>query len=76
MLTPLCVATLQRNVEMVYFYMARDRDIRTVEVGRCKTESIHGICPLSIAVLQADDTIIRLLTDQHIAHIWCCHMTF
>lgn len=69
MMTPMCVAALQGNVEMVLFYLARDRDIPTVDSTKCKTASLHGVCPLRIAVMQGDDEVIRLLTEQHIQHI-------
>lgn len=69
MLPPLCVAALEGNVDMVRFYMARERELPAIADVKCKTSSLHGVCPLQLAVQQEHDDIIRLLRDQHVAHI-------
>lgn len=67
MLTPLCVATMREHIALVRFFLTMD--IVSSKRAKCKTATVHGICPLTIAKDKENYEIVELLTEVHKLHI-------
>lgn len=68
LLTPLCVAALQGNIDIAKMYLK----LETPKQNQfdCPSESIHGICPLHLAEIKGDSNMINLLRPIHQLHLF------
>lgn len=67
LLTPLCVATLQGNIDLVKIYLAMETP--AANLFECSSESMHGICPLKLAQIMKNIDLIELLRCKHQMHL-------
>lgn len=65
LLSPLCVATLQGNIDLMKIYLAME----SPSTVQCASESIHGICPLKLAQIMNNVDLIELLQYKHQMHL-------
>lgn len=65
-LTPMCIAAMHGNVDLVRYFMSID--IESPNPDKCKTRSIHGVCPLHLARVKGHHEVIQLLTPTHDQH--------
>lgn len=64
-LSPLCVAALQGNMDIAKIYLT----LETSNRFKCPSETIHGICPLQLAQFNGDRNMTDLLQPQHQMHL-------
>lgn len=67
LLSPLCVATLQGNIDLVKIYLAMESS--SGNRFECSSESIHGICPLKLAQIMDNTDLSELLRSKHQMHL-------
>lgn len=67
MLTPLCVAIMREHIDLVRFFLTID--IVSSKATKCKTATVHGICPLKIAKDKENYELVELLMDVHKLHL-------
>lgn len=67
LLSPLCVAALQGNLDMAQIYLT----LETPNQNRldCPSESIHGVCPMQLAQYKGDINMMDLLRPTHQSHL-------
>lgn len=65
--TPMCTAVLTGNIELVEFYMKND--IVSSDRNKCTTATIHGLCPLKLAIYEGLTAIQDLLYPKHCFHL-------
>lgn len=66
LLSPLCVATLQGNIDLVKIYLAMESS--SGNRFECSSGSIHGICPLKLAQIMNNSDLTDLLRSKHQMH--------
>lgn len=67
-LSPLCVAALQQNIDLAKLYLSFETPAK--HLFDCSSESIHGICPLQLAQLTNNADMIELLQPKHQLHLY------
>lgn len=67
LLTPLCVATLQGNIDIAKVYLRLESS--NPNVNQCPSETIHGVCPLQLAQIRGDTNMMELLWPEHQPHL-------
>lgn len=67
LLSPLCVATLQGNIDLVKIYLAMESS--SGNSFECSSGSIHGICPLKLAQIMDNTEMTELLRSKHQTHL-------
>lgn len=65
--TPMCAAVLTGNYELVQFYIRRD--IVSSDRTKCTTATVHGVCPLKLAIYRGLTNIQDLLYPKHCFHL-------
>lgn len=71
LLTPLCVAALQGNIDIAKIYLTLETPKQNII--DCPSKSIHGICPLHLARIKGDTNMIDLLQSKHQLHLIRTH---
>lgn len=66
LLSPLCVATLQGDIDLVKIYLAMESS--SGNRFECSSASIHGICPLKLAQIMNNTDLTELLRSKHQTH--------
>lgn len=67
-LTPLCVAVMQHNIDLARIFLSLETPVNNLY--DCPSESIHGICPIQLAVQLNDVNMVKLLRPKHQTHLY------
>lgn len=65
--SPLCVAVITENIELVKYFLKLEYAGVTAKF-QCQSGTIHGLCPLKLAMLQRHKQIIDTLRPTHAHH--------
>ncbi|XP_031640979.1 DNA replication inhibitor plutonium [Contarinia nasturtii] len=67
-LSPLCVASLQGNIDIAKIYLTLE--IQDENQFDCPSASLHGICPMQLAQYRGDSNMMNLLRPKHQLHLF------
>lgn len=66
-LTPLCVAVLQHNIDLARIFLSLEAPGSSAY--DCPSETIHGVCPIQLAQQTKDINMVKLLRPKHNKHL-------
>lgn len=68
LLSPLCVAALQGNIQIAKLFLTLETPSQNIFC--CPSQTIHGICPMQLAQNNGDARMIDLLRSTHQLHLF------